>query len=139
MEQHSPSMSWMASRHKTESKRQGRLQTRVLRDKLGRGWSCPDQGGRVSRGERAHGSESAQMSYGFGMQEDQGDGERARTSMAGDSGWLTTSARAGGQSPSHHDITMRAWARAGRDARPWAVVATGKRALPFKFFPKFQK
>jgi hypothetical protein len=35
MKQHSPSMSWMASWHKTESKRQGRLQTRVLRDKLG--------------------------------------------------------------------------------------------------------
>jgi hypothetical protein len=49
------------------------------------------------RGERARGSESAQMSYDFGKGEDKGDGELGRMWTAGGSGRLTASARGSGQ------------------------------------------
>jgi hypothetical protein len=80
------------------------------------------RGDRASRGEWAHGSESAQMSYSFGRGEDKGDGEHGHTWTAGGNGRPTALTRGGGRWLSHRGIATHAWVRAGRDAWPWAVV-----------------
>jgi hypothetical protein len=76
----------------------------------------------VSRGEWACGSECAQISYGIDRGEDKGNSERGHTWMVGGSGRPIASVQGGGPWLSHCGIATHAWARAGQDMWPWAVV-----------------